>query len=193
MDKRRLCLVLLFCTLPVAAHADRHKKGFRVAGAKTERSNLKGWQFSTEFPLARKEAKAGCCCCTQASPDGTQDGAAPTPEERTLSAVLEGGIVAGEHEGEDLVQITYLSGLRYSFNRPFQKRVQVFVQALVGGSHDSRGKVHDQPLATGGVGLHVPVRDWWGISVEVDRCVLMAGAKEWYTEISVGLVWRLEK
>jgi hypothetical protein len=120
------------------------------------------------------------------------DQAAPPPEKRTLSAVFEGSIVDGEHDDGDLVQITYLSGLRYSFNHPMQKYVQFYVQTLVGGSHDSLGEIRDQPLAKFGVGLLVPVRHWWALSFEVERCVLMAGSKEWYTKGSLGFVWRLE-
>lgn len=208
MDKRCYGLGLLFVMLPLTAHADRHKIGLRGAVTYAKRSALKGGLLSTEIPLARKVPKPDCCCCCtqplpdccgkQASPDCGQGESTPASaprEKRTLSAVLEGSIVTGEHEGEDLVQATYLSGLRYSFNHPGQDHVQIYLQGLVGGSHDSRGEVRDRPLAALGGGLHIPLTDShvWAISLQVDRYALLGGSTEWYTEVSLGLVWRLEK
>lgn len=214
MDKRRLGLGLLFFILPLTAHADRHKIGFRGAITDAKRSSLKGGQFSIEFPVARKGAKPPCGCCTlplpdccggkqappeccvkEPSPDCSKGGtgeASHPKEKRTLSAVLEGSFVTGEHEGEDLDQATYLSGLRYSFNHPGQERVHLYLQGLVGGSHDSRGEIRDRPLVVGSLGLHYRANDRWGVSLQVDRSVLLAGSKEWYTSISLGLVLRLE-
>lgn len=182
MDKRRVILVVLLCLLPLPARADRHKIGFRGAVPYAERSSLKGVGFSTDFPLARKEVSA------------TGNGA-----DHTFSAILEGSVVWGEHEGEDLTQTTYLSGLRASLNRIKEGPLDVFAQVLVGGSHDSRGEIQNQPVVAGGVGLHfhfaAPTPDRareWGVSLQIDRYVLLSGTKEWYTNISLGIVLRIE-
>jgi hypothetical protein len=215
MDKRRLGLGLLLFALPLTAHADRHKIGMRMAFANAQRSSLKGGQFSTEIPLARKGKSRCCCCCAEPRPDCCgkdpssdccgkdasagcpPEGSLPAPEagaKRTLSAVLEGSVVAGDHEGEHLEQFSYLSGLRFSLNKHkgIEEKVEAYVQALVGGSHDSRGEIQDRPQVGFGAGVFVPVKAWrgWGVSFQVDRYGLLGESAEWFTCYSLGIVWR---
>jgi hypothetical protein len=176
MFSRRLGLALLVLLLPVVAHADRHRIGGRIAGADAHRSNLFGGGTSLDFPLSWK-----------------RDYSAPSKEEdHTFSAIVELSLVTGTHDGENLTQFTYLSGLRYSLNKIPWKEIEFYAQALVGGWHSNRGDVRDLPVAALGVGVYHPFStedEKVGISFQVDR-YFPQGAPQAYWQFSIGLVLR---
>jgi hypothetical protein len=178
MDTRRIYLVLLALLLPVVAQADRHRMGGRLGLTDARRSNLWGVGTSFDLPLVLK-----------------RDASAPTGrgEDHTFSAIVELSIVWGTHDGEDLTQFTYLSGLRYSLNKIPWRKLELYVQGLVGGWHSNREDVRDLPVAAVGAGLYYPFNgEKVGVSLQVDR-YLPQGPPEAYTQISLGLVLRHHK
>jgi hypothetical protein len=169
--------------LPIAAYADRHKIGARGAVARADRSNLWGIQFSTDFTLY-----------------GAQKDRYKEPKLGTLSAVFEGSLVHGTHEREELSQATLLIGPRYSFNRVAGSRVQPYAQALVGRAWERQRGIQRSltafalggglyfPLGPTSAGDHAPL----GVSVQYDHYGLSADPADWYPQITVGIVLRVE-
>jgi hypothetical protein len=117
-------------------------------------------------------------------------------QRHTFSAIVEGSVAWGEHEGADISQFTYLSGLRYSLKpKDNGREFEIYLQGLVGGWHSDSGEESDVPVAAVGAGVYCPLSsdsETWGLSFQVDR-YFPQGHLEAYTQISLGLVLRSHK
>ena len=186
MDTRRLGLVVLAFLLPVMAHADRHKIGFRGALVDARRSNIWGLQFSADFPFYGEQ----------------DDNASQGPKLGTLGLVTELSMVAGTHSVTEtekqvhLSQFTGLLGLRYSFNRFLSSHAQLFVQGQAGFAKERQDDVRRDLMAFAwGIGLHIPLGSTspddhpaLGLCLQYDRYGIGTSPTEWYSQLSAGFV-----
>jgi hypothetical protein len=179
MNTRRASLALLVLLLPAAAHADRHKIGFRGGWAWPKRSSLDGLQLALDVPLKG-----------QLKPGGRK-------VFGTLGVVADLSWANGTHEEEPFSQSAYLGGLSYSVNKLADGWLQPSVSLKLGVVREEQASVRRSSFAfTSGVGLYLRLvsindRVEIGVAGHYDYYHI-ASPTNWYHQPSVGLVVRLE-
>lgn len=183
MGKRSSCLALALLVLPASAFADRHKAGFSAGYRNAERSDLRGAQFAAEKTLNREG-------------EGLKN-------TFTWSLLGEAGFVAGEHDGTTLADLTVLGGGRLTLNgfgkskeggHARYRRFQPSVKALIGFDWAYTDEWRTSFAGAFGFGLDVPLGSLGenahptvALRAEIDRY----WKPEWYTQISVSVVFRI--
>jgi hypothetical protein len=183
MDTRRFVPALLVLMLPIEAHADRHKIGFRNGVADAERSSLWGPSFSTDFTIWGDEKDPN----KKAKPV-------------TVSVIIEGNVLIGTHKRVRVYQGTFAYGLRFTYNKWLVggKPIEIFGQVARGHMWESQDGFQRRPTPrVYGFGLYRTLGSLSevqgssvGVALQWDRYRLNTSPVESYSQWTGGFVIR---
>jgi hypothetical protein len=175
--------------LPASARADRHTADFGGGGTRAARSNLTGivlaggWNpHDGNWPCPTLDGKGGHAC--------------------TLGLAGEISTVSGDHkEGEQsgvLSQFTFQIGPRFTYNKLFGHRLQLYLVGLAGFTTEQHFRDKTSFSVAGGLGADVPFyhRDQYELVVRVQQTwnwIDNNASNDKYGQTSVGLLVRFEK
>lgn len=184
---RAAVVPLVAFLVPASATADRHKAGFGGGGTRSGGSSL--WGITLSGDVVLHEGKS------------TGDAAA-THDQWMLGLAGEISQVSGEHEGGTLSRTTFLVGPRFTLNELGRHwRVQPFVQVLGGRGYERLVEGRGSWAFAFGGGLDVPIGPLKSmerhpivvVRGQFARHWLEDGAREWYNQGTVSVIFRLNK
>jgi hypothetical protein len=180
--------VLLVTLLPTPAMADRHKAGFGGGAVRDDRSELWGIRMTGDWTW-----KEGKTSLSSAGGHATR---------WVISWVGEISQAAGEHEGSNFSQTTFLVGVRYTLNEiGSHLRVEPFGEALIGAAYERGLESQTSPAGGLGIGIDIPLGRL--TDTEHHPLVVLRGqygrhwinrdSTDWYNQFSASVVFRLTR
>ena len=168
MRLRPLCAVVLtFLLVPTIAQAHDHRWDFAMAAAKATGSSLWGGRFS--LGLTNK-----------------------VPTNRDLSWLIDVTNVKGDDNTQDIIQNSYLVGVRYALPGISNDYVAVMLHGIGGGVYKQTGTDGNLrgALAAGVAVEWVPrgTPDGWAVRGQIERSFVKDASN--YTQFSFGAVKR---